>query len=105
MKALNARLNPARMTPEVREKLRESHLKMNTGAEVSYKKVHGRHEHRIKAEELLGRKLRRGEVVHHIDGNRRNNSLDNLMVFQSQSDHAKWHNGNREVMPVEVRTT
>lgn len=33
-----------------------------------------------------------GEVVHHKDGNRRNNSLDNLMVM-SNSDHVKLHAG------------
>jgi len=33
-----------------------------------------------------------GEVVHHIDGNRRNNNLDNLVVM-SNREHIKLHTG------------
>lgn len=81
--------NPTLMTDEVRLKLREAHL--NTGKGVAYEKTYGRHTHRIVAEEMLGRPLRPGEVVHRIDGNKRNNSKDNLCVFSSQQEHAKEH--------------
>jgi len=57
----------------------------------TYKKLGGRHEHRVVAESVLGRPLRDGEVVHHIDGNKQNNKPENLMVFSCQSDHAAWH--------------
>ncbi|HIH8003351.1 TPA: HNH endonuclease [Streptococcus suis] len=40
---------------------------------------------------MIGRKLRRGEVVHHVDGNRRDNSYNNLLVLPSQSEHVKLH--------------
>lgn len=30
-------------------------------------------------------------VVHHIDKNNFNNALENLLVFESQSDHVKFH--------------
>jgi len=46
--------------------------------------------HRRIAEKLLGRKLTYNEVVHHIDENPNNNSLDNLMVM-SRSIHGKLH--------------
>lgn len=46
--------------------------------------------HRIIAEQKLGRALSKGEVVHHIDGNSRNNHPDNLQVM-SQSEHVKLH--------------
>lgn len=89
MKTLNEELNPYRMTPEVRAKLRKAHLGIGEGK--AYTKTYGRHTHRIVAEQMLGRKLLPGEVVHHIDGNKQNNDLDNLMVFASQEEHAAWH--------------
>ena len=42
-------------------------------------------------ENLIGRYLDKGEVVHHIDGNGLNNSLDNLQIM-SISEHVKHHN-------------
>lgn len=49
---------------------------------------------------ILGRPLERGEVVHHIDRNKRNNEPENLMVFPSQAHHAAWHKEHdKEVMP------
>lgn len=89
MTALNKELNPERMTPETREKLRA--LRLDTGNGVSYQKTYGRHTHRIVAEQILGRPLKPSEVVHHIDRNKRNNDPSNLMIFESQAEHAKWH--------------
>lgn len=89
MKTLNEELNPTRMTPGVRGKLRESHL--GTGVGVSYEKFLGVHTHRVVAELVLGRPLSPDEVVHHIDKNKRNNSPENLMVFKNQAEHAAWH--------------
>jgi hypothetical protein len=48
-------------------------------------------EHRYIMEKYLGRKLLRKEIIHHIDGNRLNNSLDNLFLFSSSSEHMKNH--------------
>ena len=89
MKTLNAELNPGRMTSEVREKLRS--FRLGSGEGTSYEKYYGRHTHRVVAEKILGRPLRRGEVVHHIDGDKRNNAEGNLQIFESQAAHAKWH--------------
>lgn len=46
--------------------------------------------HRHVASISLGRWLVRSEVVHHIDGDRENNSPENLTVT-TQSEHAKIH--------------
>lgn len=98
MRRINAELNPTRMTDEVRAKLRERRL--GSGTEASYAKLYGRHAHRVVAEQMLGRPLRKGEVIHHMDRNRRNNAPENLMVFASQAEHAKWHKEHdEEVMP------
>ena len=101
-KTLAEEYNPIKMTKQVKEKISKSQrtsIKAIKSREFrygnrelkSYKKLCGRHEHRIVAEQILGRPLKKGEVVHHIDRNKRNNSPDNLMIFKNQSEHAKWH--------------
>lgn len=61
-----------------------------------YAKVPGTdiHVHRAVAEECLGRLLKRGEVVHHDDEDKRNNDPANLIVFPSQAGHARHHKLN-----------
>lgn len=44
--------------------------------------------HRLVAAEHLGRALRPGEVVHHVDGDCTNNAPSNLVVLPSQRHHA-----------------
>ena len=85
---MNRQLNPTRMTDEVKEKLRKANLGKGEGK--SYEKTHGKHTHRIVAEQKIGRPLKTGEIVHHIDGNKRNNDPDNLMVM-TQEDHCRLH--------------
>ena len=49
--------------------------------------------YRYKIECLLGRKLTSNEIVHHIDGDMTNDSVDNLEVMD-RSEHCKEHIGN-----------
>lgn len=44
-------------------------------------------EHRLVMEGVLGRYLDPSEVVHHIDGNKQNNTPANLDIFEKNSDH------------------
>jgi len=56
----------------------------------TYRKRHGRHEHRVIAEQMIGRPLMPGEIVHHIDGDKQNNDPSNLQVM-TQGDHLREH--------------
>ena len=56
----------------------------------TYRKRDGRHEHRVVAEQTLGRPLVPGEIVHHIDGDKLNNDPANLAVM-TQSEHIREH--------------
>lgn len=49
------------------------------------------YEHQLVAEEILGRELKDGEVVHHKDFNMSNNNPNNLLIFESCNGHALFH--------------
>lgn len=57
---------------------------------IGYVKRGGRHEHRVLVEAQIGRRLTFNEVVHHIDGNKHNNDLSNLVVLTRQT-HMREH--------------
>lgn len=49
--------------------------------------------HILQMEHKLGRPLKKGEVVHHLDENKQNYQLSNLICFASHADHAGFHKG------------
>ena len=50
-----------------------------------------RKEHLVVMEAKLGRDLASGEIVHHIDNNKENNSIKNLHLYESQAEHRRAH--------------
>ena len=91
--------NPYQVSESTRLKSREAHLKNQQADETSreYLFYLGRREHRVVAERKLGRPLKPGEVVHHIDGDIKNNAAENLMVFATQAEHVRWHKEHKEL--------
>lgn len=53
-------------------------------------KTRGILQHRLVMEKHLGRKLASWELVHHIDGNKTNNAISNLMIV-TRSEHRDFH--------------
>ena len=68
--------------------LRPDHPNVNNSGYV--------YEHRVVMAEKLGRPLKDGEAVHHINGIRDDNRPENLEVFESHSAHMVEHQAERE---------
>lgn len=58
------------------------------------------YEHRLVMEKSIGRFLTTKEVVHHVDGNRTNNSLENLVLFGSIAEHKSEHRARQDLRPI-----
>lgn len=65
-------------------------LKPNGYVEITMGENKGRSQHAAIIEQEIGRKLFTNECVHHIDGNRSNNNIDNLRLM-TRSEHARLH--------------
>lgn len=64
--------------------------KMEAISYDGYRVYSGKKVHRIIMEEYLGRKLLSSEIIHHIDGNKLNNDINNLKVM-SRKEHSILH--------------
>lgn len=61
-------------------------------------------EHDYLMEQLLNRKLTNENVVHHIDKNRSNNNINNLMLFKTKEAHKRFHASKRAYLIYDATT-
>lgn len=48
-------------------------------------------EHHFVLEDYIGRKLKKEERIHHIDGIKTNNDINNLVIFPDNKSHTHFH--------------
>ena len=68
---------------------REGRIWLSEGIQIRVK------EHRFIMAGILGRSLHPWEDVHHLDGNKSNNAIENLLLI-SHGDHSRQTNSERE---------
>ena len=59
-------------------------------------------EHRLIVESQIGRYLTKEEQVHHINGIKDDNRIENLMCFKNQSAHQRFHKNAKNVKELEI---
>jgi len=92
-----------RMVAGIRKKWKGHKTKHNLGyllINIDGKQVL---EHRHVMEVNIGRKLKPSEDVHHINGNKTDNRIENLHLFKSRSDHMYFHKMKELNQEVELR--
>ena len=81
-------------------KKRDGYIEIYSPTHPNANSRHCVYEHQLVAEKMIGRYLKKGEVVHHLDFNKSNNDPANLLVL-TKSEHTKLHGYLRGGMPLE----
>ena len=81
----------AKLNTKIRKRTR-----LTNGYREIYHQDHNRknkyvREHILVMSKHLGREVKYPENVHHIDGDKLNNSIDNLYLFPNVAEHSKLH--------------
>lgn len=99
-KGLTHRIQPGENLGENHPRFKGGHVHKRLGYRYIWVGGKLRTEHRVVMERHLGRTLGRREIVHHRDGDRLNNSIDNLEVM-TQSEHMAlhWEQGGMSLPP------
>lgn len=91
----------ARATKKDRGQIFGRHMRFLHGhngyknGQTPYRQKGRKREHVVVAERALGKPLPTGAVVHHIDGNGKNNDPSNLVICQDQAYHQLLHQRQR----------
>jgi tetrahydromethanopterin S-methyltransferase subunit G len=67
------------------------YMEITVGSRPSAQKSGRIKTHRLVAESYLGRYLKPKEVVHHINENNHDNKIENLIVFENEGYHQRYH--------------
>ena len=63
------------------------------------------YEHRLLAEKKLNRRLHPGECVHHLNGDKSDNRLENIVVMKSHAHHKVEHRKRHDLRKLEEENT
>lgn len=95
-KAIRSRKNKLKLNNKydnLREKRGKEYYINSDGYYITYDKEHQKYNgsHRVIYEEYYGIKLKSNQYIHHIDGNKKNNKIENLLLCNGCKEHTKVH--------------
>ena len=84
------------MAPEIYQHMNHPRIRRGPFCDDKHNKEGMIYEHILIAEQMLGRPLESKEVVFHIDGNKLNNTHENLKVFKNKGTMMAWIKKRKE---------